>query len=70
VLVEWDEDKAAENQRKHRIGFDEAVTAIEDPLATTFPDPDHSADEYRFLTIGLSSFGRILMLWLTPLGRM
>jgi uncharacterized DUF497 family protein len=53
--------KAAENQRKHGVSFDEAITALEDPLAVTYRDPDHSDDELRFLTFGQSSTGRILV---------
>jgi uncharacterized protein len=68
VRVEWDTNKAAANAKRHRVTFDEAVTALEDPLATTFPDPDHSADEYRFLTIGLSTFRRILVVAHTDRG--
>jgi uncharacterized DUF497 family protein len=61
VIVEWNPDKAARNVRKHGVAFHEAVTVLEDPLATTYPDPDHSLDENRHLTIGRSSFGRILV---------
>jgi uncharacterized DUF497 family protein len=51
---EWDEKKAAANERKHRVTFAEAGTVFCDPLALTFDDPDHSADEDRYLTFGLS----------------
>ena len=61
MQVEWDPTKAAANLRKHRVSFGEAVTVLEDPLSTTFRDPDHSEDELRFLTIGESSTGRILV---------
>ena len=61
VIVEWDDRKAAANLLKHGVSFVEAVTALEDPLATTYRDPDHSAEECRFLTFGLSSKGRILV---------
>jgi uncharacterized DUF497 family protein len=62
VIVEWDNRKAAANLRKHGVSFDEAVTALENPLAVTYRDPDHSEDEFRFLTFGHSSNGRILVL--------
>jgi hypothetical protein len=52
VIVEWDNRKAAANLRKHGVAFEEAVTALEDPLAVTYRDPDHSTDELRFLTFG------------------
>lgn len=61
MIVEWDNRKAAANLRKHGVSFDEAVTALEDPLAVTYRDPDHSLEEFRFLTFGLSSSGRILV---------
>jgi uncharacterized DUF497 family protein len=57
---EWDARKDAANQRKHGVGFREASTVFGDPLATTFPDVDHSLSEQRFLTIGTSVSGRIL----------
>ena len=59
---EWDPIKAAENIRKHRVGFEEAATAFGDPLALTFDDPDSSDEERRFLTFGLSSRGRLLVI--------
>jgi hypothetical protein len=61
VNLEWDPKKAASNLRKHRVSFHEAATVLEDPLSTTFPDPDHSITEKRNLTIGQSSSGRILV---------
>lgn len=57
----WDPKKDRTNQRKHGIGFREAATVFEDLLSTTFPDPDHSLLEERFLTIGASAIGRILV---------
>ncbi len=57
---QWDPGKDKSNQRKHSIGFREAATVFEDVLSTTFPDPDHSDDEDRFLTVGMSVTGRIL----------
>jgi hypothetical protein len=58
----WDAKKEHSNQRKHRVGFREAATVFEDLLSTTFPDPDHSEDEERFLTVGMSATGRILVI--------
>ena len=52
---EFDPAKAAANLRKHGISFREAMTVFDDPLAQTFPDELHSADEDRSITIGLSS---------------
>ena len=45
---------------KHGVSFDEAATVFGDPLATTSADPDHSFDEERFLTFGVSRRGRLL----------
>jgi uncharacterized protein len=59
--LEWDPDKAAKNLRKHGVDFHEAGTVLEDPLSTTFPDPDHSAGERRYLTIGESANGRVII---------
>jgi uncharacterized DUF497 family protein len=58
---EWDPRKDAANQRKHAVGFREATTVFGDPLATTFPDSEHSISEQRFLTIGLSVNDRLLV---------
>jgi len=57
----WDARKDRTNQRKHGVGFREAATVFEDFLSTTFPDPDHSLSEERFLTVGESAIGRILV---------
>jgi uncharacterized DUF497 family protein len=59
--VEWDYAKATENQRKHKISFAEAVTVFDDPLALTIADPDHSASEDRFITMGESRRRRLLV---------
>lgn len=60
-LVEWDREKAARNLRKHGISFEEAATVLADPLSVTLPDPDHSQEEQRFLLLGRSSSGRLLI---------
>lgn len=58
---EWDPRKDTANQRKHGVGFREATTVFGDPLATTFPDSEHSMSEQRFLTIGVSLGDRLLV---------
>jgi uncharacterized protein len=58
---EWDARKAAANLRKHGVSFDEAVTAFGDPLSVLLPDPDHSVGEERFLVLGTSTAGRLLV---------
>ena len=59
---EWDDAKAARNLAKHGVSFDESSTAFGDPLAATFFDPHHSDEEDRYLTIGRSARGRIVIL--------
>jgi uncharacterized DUF497 family protein len=61
VNFEWDPGKARQNRRKHRVSFHEAATVFGDPLAVTYPDPDHSTSEQRFITVGMSSTGRVLI---------
>jgi len=46
---------------QHGVGFREAATVFGDPLATTFPDADHSISEHRFLTIGATVSGRLIV---------
>ncbi|MGO8673703.1 MAG: BrnT family toxin [Capsulimonadaceae bacterium] len=58
---EWDNTKANSNWKKHRVDFHEAATIFGDPLAITFIDPDHSFDEDRFITIGVSRRSRLLI---------
>ncbi len=57
---EWHAEKATANFRKHGVSFIEAATVFADPLAATAHDPDHSFGEFRMLTFGMSSTGRIL----------
>lgn len=57
----WDADKASQNLRKHKVAFDEAVTVFRDPLSITVPDPDHSVEEERYIDIGMSDKGQILV---------
>jgi uncharacterized DUF497 family protein len=57
----WDPRKAIANTRKHGVTFREAATVLRDPLSTTFPDEAHSQDEQRYVTIGMSSEGKILV---------
>jgi uncharacterized DUF497 family protein len=62
MRVAWDARKAATNLRKHRVSFEEATTALADPLAITGADPDHSVGEARWITFGLSNRGASLQL--------
>jgi uncharacterized DUF497 family protein len=61
VRFDWNARKAAANQRKHGVSFDEAASVFLDPLSATGDDPDHSLDERRFVTFGISSLGRLLV---------
>ena len=58
---EWDQNKAEINKRKHGVSFSEATTIFGDPLEVTISDPDHSSGEYRFLSIGRSNSGELLI---------
>ena len=57
---EHDPCKAASNLKKHGVSFAEAMTVFEDPLASTLPDDQHSANENRFITVGMSFKLRLL----------
>ena len=61
MRLEWDARKARENLRKHGVSFEEASSVFFDPLSVTGDDPDHSADERRLVTFGVSSSGRLLV---------
>ena len=58
---EWNEKKAKANLRNHRISFDEAATVFGDPLSITISDPNHSVDEQRYVDVGTSNRGRVLV---------
>ena len=57
---EFDPAEAAANLKKHRVSFDEAATVFDDPLSSTLPDDQHSEDENRFITVGMSIKQRLL----------
>ena len=57
----WDERKAAQNARRHGVRFEEAATAFIDPLGRVYDDPDHSETEARFILVGHSLAGRLLL---------
>ncbi len=61
VRFEWNIRKAAANLRKHGVSFDEAASVFLDPLSATGDDPEHSIDEKRFVTFGISSSGCLLV---------
>jgi uncharacterized protein len=69
MRFEWDEKKADENLKKHSVGFDEAKTVFNDPFSITIYDPEHSVDEYRYIDIGLSSKGRLIVVSYSERGK-
>lgn len=62
MVFEWDVNKAAVNFVKHCVSFDEAKTVFYDPLYVDFYDPDHSDSEHRYIIIGMSQRGRLLLI--------
>lgn len=61
MLFEWDDAKAAANLTKHGVSFEQAITVFDDPLAITAEDLTATYDEPRFITIGQSSIGLLLL---------
>jgi uncharacterized DUF497 family protein len=68
IQFEWDPNKAAKNLQRHKVSFEEAATVFRDILSITVPDPDHSVEEDRHITIGLSSHFRLLIVAHTERG--
>ena len=64
----WDEENAAANLADHKVSFDEAKTVFDDSLYVDFYDPDHSSDEQRYLIVGESRQGRLLIVSYTERG--
>lgn len=61
LIFEWDEAKADSNMRKHGVSFEEAQTVFGDPDSITIYDSEHSVDEDRFIAIGSSTYGGVLV---------
>jgi len=61
VIFEWDPKKAESNEAKHGISFPDAASVFLDPIAWTFPDPDHSIGEERFITLGRALNGELIV---------
>jgi uncharacterized protein len=61
LIFEWHEAKAEENLRKHNVNFEQTKTVFNDPFLLTFPDVRHSEVEERFINIGTSSKGDVLI---------
>jgi len=68
MKFEWDENKAAKSFAKHGVSFKEAKTVFDDPLYVDFYDPHHSKDEDRYLIVGRSNQGRLLIVSYTERG--
>jgi uncharacterized DUF497 family protein len=58
----WDEKKASRNLKKHRVSFDEAISVFDDLLFVVAADDDHSLTEKRFIILGESNAGRLLVI--------
>jgi len=67
--LEWDDNKSRVNLSKHSVSFEEAKTVFDDPFYVDFYDPDHSDDEERFIIVGLSQHGRLLIVSYTERGQ-
>ena len=61
LKFEWHKKKAAQNLRKHNVSFDEAKTVFDDEMFISVVDEEHSDDEERYITIGMSFLARLLM---------
>jgi len=68
MKFEWDARKADSNLKKHGVSFQEAASVFGDALSITYYDPDHSVREHRFITVGVSRSGRVLMVAHTDRG--
>jgi hypothetical protein len=64
----WDPRKAAVNRRKHGISFVDAATAFGDPLSVTIPDPGHSQGERRYVLVGVTKPGQLVVVAHSELG--
>ena len=62
MKFEWDQGKADRNLIKHGVSFDEAKTVFDDPLYVDFYDPDHSESEDRYVAMGESNRGKLLII--------
>lgn len=58
---EWDDEKAISNLKKHGVSFEEGATIFNDPLIASISDPDHSKEEERYVSVGISVQGRLLV---------
>ncbi|MCA2641648.1 MAG: BrnT family toxin [Microcystis aeruginosa Ma_QC_Ch_20071001_S25] len=68
MQFEWNKNKAVKNLSKHGVSFEEAKTVFDDPLYVDFYDPEHSESEERYLIVGESDRGRLLIVSYTERG--
>ncbi len=68
MKFEWDKRKENSNLSKHNVSFEEAATTFDDPLYIDFYDPDHSEEEDRYLIVGMSKKGYLLIVSYTEKG--
>ena len=68
MQFEWNKNKAVKNLSKHGVTFEEAKTVFDDPLYVDFYDPEHSESEERYLIVGESDRGRLLIVSYTERG--
>jgi uncharacterized DUF497 family protein len=68
LTFEWDEEKDLSNRKKHGISFDEAKTVLNDPRSITIADEAHSDDEDRYVDVGISARGRLIVVSYTDRG--
>lgn len=68
LVFEWDPEKDKKNSKKHGVDFAEAATVFEDAMSVSYSDPDHSADEERYIIFGVSANGRFLVVAHTDRG--
>ena len=61
MIFEWDPKNAESNEVKHGTSFPDAASVFLDPIAWTFPDPDHSIGEERFITLGRALNGELIV---------
>ena len=69
MKIEWVPKKAKSNLEKHGVSFEEAATALSDPMAATGADPDHTITEERYVTFGVSEKGRLVVVSHTEKGQ-
>ncbi|EPF24302.1 BrnT family toxin [Microcystis aeruginosa NIES-298] len=68
MQFEWNKNKAVKNLSKHGVSYEEAKTVFDDPLYVDFYDPEHSESEERYLIVGESDRGRLLIVSYTERG--